>query len=280
MGLTFSSGADSALLYESLKKLNRQSAYAQVEGRTSFYIFMGQGVGSIVSSLLYTLNPVWPYWCSLFSVLIAAGIALRFTEPDREKSDPAYHKHLTSSLSLVRRSPGLFWAVLPAMLIGVGFRTAIWLYEPYFSLVEIDIVWFGVIFFFYNVIAALSARYLAHRYTRERLVLLVLGLLLAVSYLLPALIVSVWSITIIGLQQIVRGIYKPTLNAYVNRQVEDAYRATVISIISLAGSLSFALVSPMIGLSLDEYGPLTTYLAVGITMTVGTLGLMWRRQVK
>ncbi len=33
-------------------------------------------------------------------------------------------------------------------------------------------------------------------------------------------------------------------------------------------------------LSLDEYGPLTTYLAVGITMTVGTLGLMWRRQVK
>ncbi|MEE2993958.1 MAG: MFS transporter, partial [Gemmatimonadota bacterium] len=70
------------------------------------------------------------------------------------------------------------------------------------------------------------------------------------------------------------------LNAYVNRQVEDAYRATVISIISLAGSLSFALVSPMIGLSLDEYGPLTTYLAVGITMTVGTLGLMWRRQVK
>jgi len=166
------------------------------------------------------------------------------------------------------------------MLIGVGFRTAIWLYEPYFSLVEIDIVWFGVIFFFYNVIAALSARYLAHRYTRERLVLLVLGLLLAVSYLLPALIVSVWSVTIIGLQQIVRGIYKPTLNAYVNRQVEDAYRATVISIISLAGSLSFALVSPMIGLSLDEYGPLTPYLAVGITMTVGTLGLMWRRQVK
>lgn len=221
MGLTFSSGADSALLYESLKKLNRQSAYAQVEGRASFYIFMGQGVGSIVSSLLYTLNPVWPYWCSLFSVLIAAGIALRFTEPDREKSDPAYHKHLTSSLSLVRRSPGLFWAVLLAMLIGVGFRTAIWLYEPYFSLVEIDIVWFGVIFFFYNVIAALSARYLAHRYTRERLVLLVLGLLLAVSYLLPALIVSVWSITIIGLQQIVRGIYKPTLNAYGNRQVEE-----------------------------------------------------------
>ena len=31
LGLTFSSGADSALLYENLKKLNRQSACAQVE---------------------------------------------------------------------------------------------------------------------------------------------------------------------------------------------------------------------------------------------------------
>jgi hypothetical protein len=33
-------------------------------------------------------------------------------------------------------------------------------------------------------------------------------------------------------------------------------------------------------LSLDEYDLLTTYLAVGITMTVGTPGLMWWRQVK
>ena len=31
LGLTFSRGADSARLYERLKKLNRQSAYAQVE---------------------------------------------------------------------------------------------------------------------------------------------------------------------------------------------------------------------------------------------------------
>ena len=31
LGRTFSSGADSARLYERLKKLNRQSAYAQAE---------------------------------------------------------------------------------------------------------------------------------------------------------------------------------------------------------------------------------------------------------
>lgn len=277
LGLTFGSGADSALLYESLKKLDRQSDYARIEGRSSFYVFMGQAVGSVASSLLYTLSPAWPYWCSVFSVLTAAVFALRLTEPEREKSKHAYHIHLTESLTQVRRSPVLLWAVLLALLVGFGFRTAIWLYEPYFTRVDIDIVWFGTIFFFYNIIAALAARYLTHRYTQERQVLLALALLLAVSYLLPAIIVSAWSVAIIGLQQIVRGVYKPTLNAYINRQVEDARRATVISTVSLAGSLSFALVAPLVGLSLDHYGAITTYMLVGTVITIGVIALQ-RRQ--
>jgi hypothetical protein len=103
------------------------------------------------------------------------------------------------------------------------------------------------------------------------LVLLGLGLLLAVSYLGPALLVSVWSLAIISLQQMVRGIYKPTLNAYVNRQVEDANRATTISIVSLAGSLGFALLSPLVGLSLDGYGAVYTYTAVGAILA----GVHW-----
>jgi MFS family permease len=157
------------------------------------------------------------------------------------------------------------------MIMGFCFRTAFWLYEPYFTHVGIEVAWFGAIFFGYNIVAALTAKYLAHRHDNQRLVLLGLMLLMAVSFLGPALIAAPWGIGVIGLQQIVRGIYKPVLNAYLNDQIEDQYRATVISVVGVAGSLSFALLSPLVGISLDAYGTLWTYAWMGAVMTAGML---------
>ena len=42
------------------------------------------------------------------------------------------------------------------------------------------------------------------------------------------------AIAILALQQIVRGLYRPTLNFYINHQIQDEYRATVISLVSLS----------------------------------------------
>ncbi len=79
------------------------------------------------------------------------------------------------------------------MLMGFSFRAAYWLYEPYFSRVEIDIVYFGAIFSGYNVIAALASKYLAQRWTDQRRVLLGLGFLHAFTYLLQALCFAAFS---------------------------------------------------------------------------------------
>jgi MFS family permease len=61
LGLTFGSGADSALLYESLHRLGREDEYARIDGRAASFIFAGQAVGVVISSLLYTLNPNLPF---------------------------------------------------------------------------------------------------------------------------------------------------------------------------------------------------------------------------
>ena len=280
LGLTFGSGADSALLYESLKKLGREEEYTRIEGRVAAYIFGGQGVGSVVSSLLYTLNPDLPFWVSVVNAFIAAGITLGFLETNREKSDHRYHIHVFRSLNIALKTPRILWAILLAMLMGFAARSGFWLYEPYFRRVSIDVAWYGTVFLFFNIIAALSAKYLAHRYPKPRKVLLGLGLILAVSFVLPAVFVVPWAVVLIGLQQIVRGMYRPTLNAYINRQIEDRYRATVISIVSLSASLSFALLSPVVGLSLDHLGTIHTYTWMGTVTLGGILLLMLLRKVQ
>ena len=275
LGMTFSSGADSAILYESLAKLERTGDYQKITGRAASYVFIGQGIGSVISSLLYKLNPDIPFWASVASALIAALVAIGFVETKRQKSEHGYQTHILRSLSISLKTPHILWAVLFACIMGFAFRTAYWLYEPYFKRVHIDVAWFGAIFFCYNMIAAASAKYLLDRLSSRnpRTVLLSLGILLAVSYLLPVLFVFPWAIALIGLQQIVRGLYRPTMEFYINRQIKDEYRATVISIVSLAASLCFAVLSPLVGISLDRQGAIPTYTWMG-AVTLGSVLLL------
>jgi len=101
IGLTFRSGADAALLYESLDRLGRKNEYAQIEGRANTFIFIGQGIGAVVSSLLYTYNADIPFWISVGNCLVAAGVALLFVETEREKGGSVIIR--TSSTACVWR---------------------------------------------------------------------------------------------------------------------------------------------------------------------------------
>ncbi len=151
--------------------------------------------------------------------------------------------------------------------MGFSTRAGFWLYEPYFVHVEIPILWYGPIFGAFNIVAALTARYLAHRWQDARTALPAMALLL----------VSAWSIIIISLQQMVRAAYKPTLGAWVNGQVEDDVRATVHSIVGVVAALSFALLSPLVGISLDTRGTIPTYVWMGIGVSIGSIVLfIWR----
>jgi len=156
------------------------------------------------------------------------------------------------------------------------------LYQPYFKQVNIDVQWFGIIFFFFNIVAAFASKYLVHRHQdrRPRQILLVLAGIITISFLIPALFISKLMIMVLAMQQIVRGMYQPTLKFYINHQIGDQYRATVISLVSLSGSLGFALLSPVVGISLDKAGTIPTYLWMGIVATAGTLLLILMRRLQ
>ena len=162
--------------------------------------------------------------------------------------------------------------------MGLVYRTGFWLYEPYFKLNDVPIAWYGTIFFTYNVIAALVAR-LGRRVPRQRHALLIASLLslMGCSYLLPALFVHPASLALIALQQIVRGLYRPTLTAYLNERVRDENRATMISIVGVAPNIAFAAFSPIVGMTLDRLGVVASYIAVGAVSIAGWASLLGTR---
>lgn len=280
LGMTLSSGADSALLYESLKEIGKKEEYQHREGNAASYIFIGQAVGSIFSGFLYKYNHFAPFWISFGNLLVASIIALLFYEAEREKSEHRYTSHIFKSFGIVFKTPRILWAVCFSALMGFVLRVGYWLYQPYFKEVDLDIAWYGVVFFFFNIVAAFSSHYLTRRYSNERprRILLALSTLMALGFFLPIVFVAKWAIALLALQQIVRGLYRPTMNFYINHQIRDTYRATVISTVSLVSNLSFAVLSPFVGIMLDKTGTVPSYLFVGAVAASGTFALYLLRK--
>ena len=119
IGMTFSSGADSAILYESLVKLEQKKEYQKIEGQAAFNVFIGHAVGSVLSSFLYTKNPYLPFWISIANLIIAIIISFGFVDPYRTKSEHNYLIHVFKSVNVVFKTPRILWTVLFAALMGL-----------------------------------------------------------------------------------------------------------------------------------------------------------------
>ncbi|MBN2829994.1 MAG: MFS transporter, partial [Candidatus Cloacimonetes bacterium] len=256
LGMTFASGADSAILYESLVKLDKRKEYQRYEGNAASYIFLTQALGSVISGFLYVKGETIPFWISVGFLASAGIVSIFFVDTGIVKSEHSYFRHIIKSVGYALNHPRILWAILFAFSFGFFFRSSYWMYQPYFADVSIDVKWFGIIYFGFNIVAALSSKYLVHRFydERPRRVLIWLCWLMVVSFLVPALLHSPIMLILLALQQVVRGLKDPTLRFYINHNVEDNNRATVISLVSLAGSLGFALFAPFVGKGLDNSG--------------------------
>jgi len=86
LGSTFGSGADSAILYESLDRTGRKNDCTRVEGRAASLSFAGQAIGCVASNWLYVIDPDLPFAFSVVFMLVSTAAGLLLHEPQREKS--------------------------------------------------------------------------------------------------------------------------------------------------------------------------------------------------
>jgi hypothetical protein len=165
--------------------------------------------------------------------------------------------------------------------MGLMLRATFWLYEPYFKLINLDVAFYGVVFAVFNLVSAFSSKYMvkAVESVRPRKVLMSLGFMISGAYLLPLLFRGLFSIVFLLTGQMVRGMYTPVMRFYVNNQVEDNYRATMLSIVSLSANLSFSVFSPLIGAGLDGIGTVPVYFVMGVTAAAVNLSLWQLRSV-
>lgn len=283
IGAAFGSGADSALLYDSLKSEQREGEYQRIEGRSMSLVFYSQAMGSILAGYLYKIDIRLPFAVSFLFVLFSVWYAYRFIEEpvnykeslSHQSGEGSKHEHRFSSFyhqfyagyQVIVSNPKLLSTVGTIALMSIFFRGSFPMYQPYMKAVDIDVTWFGWLFFAFNIVAAQSSKF-AHifmSYTKSW-TLIAMGLLIVASYFGLGLLQVSMGVILIGLQQIYRGMSRSIFYKYYNKRIPSELRATVLSTISFAINLGIALVMPLQGLLMDRVDIFTAHLVLGVLL--------------
>jgi MFS family permease len=262
------SGSDTAMLYDTLVVQNRADKYKRIEGNAYSLTLAANVVATTAGGFMAAVNLRLPFYATaaFFALLVPAAFFLR--EPPREKGGHPrgrlYYFYKIHRFALYKNREVRWLILLGAMLMGMG-TVYFWLYQPYFALCGIPLVYFGVIFGLFNLFAAASSKFAepVERWVGRRLSVLALPSALGASALLSAFIVTPLSFLFILPAQFVRGFSAPILNDYLNRLVWSDKRATVMSIRNLFGRFMFSVTSPAIGVLADIYDVQTALIATG-----------------
>jgi MFS family permease len=282
MAMSFASGADSALAYDSLKMLNQENRYQKVEGTAYSLRNLGFGLFAPIGGFLATANLALPYLASSLVILSSSLVALSMIEPPSPKQGELskrkrFYHEIGISLKMMCHNKTALWLILFFALIFLATRLGFWVYQPYMKLVKLPLSLFGLVFALLYLLSAIVSHKIDKIEKRlgKNLTLFLMPSLVILSFVLMSRITHLWSISFFLLQAIVMGGFEPVLKSYLNPLVSSEIRATVLSVQSMGGNLLFAITAPFLGSLVDFYTLPFALLLFAIVVFLFSAGLWW-----
>jgi MFS family permease len=257
--MAFISGADSALIYDTLLAQGRAGEYRALWGRMLGISLAVMAVATVGGGWLAQYSLRAPYFAALAVVWLTIPLGLLLREPPRTRPTEAL-SHWAELAAAVREAlwerPALRRIILYSAVLYLAFMGQIIFYQLRLPELGVPLAWFGLIYAALNLLAA-AATALTHTFEQRFGAARLLGLaplLLAAGYAGLAAGRAPWAAVFAVPNYLVRGLYRITLTDVVNRQVGSHRRATILSVQSFACSALYALAMPLLGLLADRRG--------------------------
>jgi MFS family permease len=240
LGRTFRSGTQDAWLYEILQARFDESEFARIESRGSTVRLVVDAATALTGGLLYELHVAVPFVAT--AAVAALGVPLLYTFPTIERlSDPTNDRFaddrdaltVGAAIRVLRAQvhrPQVRWFVLFAGLLYSLFVVTRIYEQPALDAVGVPVTGFGVLYAGFKVFSAGAASTVGRLHDA----LGTRGLMLAVLpvYAVAYASVAVAPVLVIPALFVNRGIstvVRPVRNQYLNDQLADVGRATVLS---------------------------------------------------
>ena len=255
-GIALFSGTYDAFLYSSLKSYGEEGKLSKIIGRTQFLnlvaLTLSAPIGSVIAqfiSLQFTMNCLAIVYFSGFIV------SLTFKEP--KLVDDTYQKehYLTivkSGFKELKNKKTLRILAFDLIPINALIFLLFWTWQPYFTELNIPIIYFGFISSIMNITNAiftiLLPKWLKHAENKKR-VLITVNVISGVAYIAAGFITHIPLGIIIVLVIVAFGYSRFLLFVDgINKQIESENRATVLSTINMFRSLIAAIIFPFVGI--------------------------------
>ncbi len=260
LGGAFITGTRNALLYDTLKQLNKTTEFKKFNGRILLYSHLINALLLLATPYLYTLNTKLPFLISILFFLISLIIACLFIEPpikyQASKSWRLYNSRFLQSLKEIRLSPKLLSAILMTVLTASFIFMGLKFIQPLLLIAGIEVIYFGVIYALMRAIMGLSGL-LTHRlakYFKPEKILFIGLALVVLSFFGLSLGAGLIIVVAILLLRFAEGFNRVILEDEVNKNINSDNRTTILSMSNLSQELFNAGLIFIFGMLADFMG--------------------------
>lgn len=281
---SFISGADSALIYDTLAQLKKTGDYKKVEGKYNFFGNISEAIASVLGGFLATVSLILPLYVQTAVMFLAFPVVFTLVQPKIHHED--FHEEKIGNFSQMMKvikfslheHKEVKWLIIYSAIIWTATFNMVWFIQPYEKSVGLPLFLFGVVWSSFQIATGFFSLY-AHKIEKffgRRNSLISLIIFVSASYLLIGLTHSLWGILFVYLMYLARGLHNPIIKDYINQIISPKYRATVLSVQGMAQKLLFTIFGPLIGWVNDLYSFQTAMLVSGgILLSLGVIALFY-----
>lgn len=255
-GQSLVSGADSALLYDTMLHYKKEDEYLKYEGRVTMVGNFSEAFAGIFSGLLAVYSLRLPFYVQSGIAFIGIPAAVALTE---HAAKTRIKNSFANIVQIIQYSlftnKELCYNIMFSGVIGAATLTMAWFVQPLLIELDTPTSWFGIIWTILNLTVGISALYsdkLDQCLGSLRMYTLILFFIVG-GYIAVAFNISYIGLVCLFFFYIVRGFATPILKGYINQITFSEMRATVLSIRNFIIRLMFAAMAPLVGWLHDLY---------------------------
>lgn len=270
IGQSLFSGADSAILYDTLLSERKEKQYMKYEGKITATGNIAEALAGLLVSILAFEVVRNNFYIQTGIAFVAFAASVFLIEPDtiKQKRRTGYKDIFEIVKFTFHRNKKLRNMVVFSSVIGFSSLTMAWFSQPVFLEAGLEKKYFGFAAVVLNGIVAigsiLSLR--IKNWLSFKGLLFFIAVPLSLGYIVIAMNLSYYAFIPMVLFYFVRGTAHPALKYYINKYTTSDKRATVLSLRSLLIRIIYSSMAPLLGVVTDKISLKTALTACGLSI--------------
>ncbi|WP_407270405.1 MFS transporter [Radiobacillus sp. PE A8.2] len=263
VAMTFQSGAEEALIYDTLKEKGKEKQYTRVFGNMTALALLSLSFAKLTGGWMAEINWELVYGGIIVTHVLALIPISFLHEPKRERDagpnlgiKQQWENQLKDGLSIWRNNPSAHVPIIFFIMIVTSIVILTFYGQEYFTRLGFSSITIGIIFTVEGLLGVVMAK-VAYRLEAKWQFKSITqyGYLLYLVFFLLFIWSPDWAIvsSFLILSQLVT-LYEPVFSNYIQQKVESRTRATFFSMISVVESFSIMLLFPLFGWMIDTIG--------------------------